>query len=167
LINTINKFFKTQRTQLVDKLYLDDSNKNIKISTINFKTEDEMIETFETLSYSNSLYTISTSFIQLQLDTKFLSSPDKLEKIEEKLNLQLVKLKEKITFEPIKLIKKGSEIYQKMVEGNMPPYTLIDNFEISKVKNNYYVQFNFTPWYKQTVIFPTSKSARQELTFRH
>ena len=167
LINIINNFFKTQRTQLVDKLYLDDSNKNIKIATMDFKTEDEMFETFETLNYSNSLCTISTSFIQLQLDTKFLSSPDKLEKIEEKLNLQLVKLKEKIVFEPIKLLKKDSEMYQKMVEWNMKPYTLIDNFEISKGKNNYYVQFNFTPWYKQTVIFPTSKTARQELTSRH
>ena len=166
LITILNSFFKDQRNQLVDKLYQDDTKKNIKISTLNFKTEEEMIWKFKNLWYSNGLYTISTSFIQLQLDTKYLSSPDKLEKIEEKLNLQLVKLKEQICFEPIKNLKEWTKDFRVMMEW-WKPYTLIDSFEISKWKNSYFVQLNFTPWYKQTVIFPTSKSARQELTFRH
>lgn len=165
LIKSLNEFFKLQREQLLDKINLDDKKKNIKVETLKFQTEQEMLNEFKTLEYSNKLYNITKSFIRLKLDTSSLSTPDKLESIEEKLNLQLIDLKKKITFTPLKPYREDTDEYIKMLqEHDRIPYTLIDNFEIIRDKTTFYLQINYTGDYKKTVIFPQAKTIKQILT---
>lgn len=172
IIKHLNGFFRNQRTDLLDKLYLEDKNKNIICSTINYQKEEELKEIFNRTNYSNSIFEISDSFLKIKLDTNYLNWPDKLLKLEEKMDLQLNELKNSIFFEPIKPFDISNEEklkkYNKMKElTDWNEYTLIDNFEIIKTKTWFYLQLNFTSWYKETVVFPNSKTARQILTEKY
>lgn len=164
LIRETNKLFIDQRDKLLDKMNLDEKRKNVKIDTPIFKTEEEMLEEFNRLTYSNSYYMITKSFIRLKLNTAYLSSPEALEKMEDKLNLQLVKLQKQITYVPVKPYKEDSDDYKKMINEYEAAYTLIDNFQIIRDKTTFYIQMNYTPNYKKNVVFPQSKTIRQILT---
>lgn len=165
LIRGLNEFFSIQRDQLLDKVNLDDLKKNIKVETLKFQTEQEMLQEFSTLEYSNPFYSITKSFIRLKLDTSYLGSPEKIEWIEEKLNLQLTNLKKKVVFIPLKPYKEESDDYIKMLQDHdKVPYTLIDNFEIVRDKSTFYLQINYTWDYKKTVVFPQSKTIKEILS---
>jgi len=82
--------------------------------------------------------------------------------MEEKLELKLIKLKESIKFYPKELLDESSGVYQEMIKEGKP-YQLIDNFEIAKEKNIFYLRINFNRFYKQLVIFPSSKTILQVL----
>ena len=165
LIREVNSFLDVQRDKLIDKVNLDEKRKNIKVLTPNYKTEEEMLEKFKSLDYSNEYYQITKSFIRLKLNTSYLANPKNLLEIEDKLNLQLTKIKKSIKFLPVKPFKEGSDDYNKMLkEYEDIPYTLIDNFQVIWEKSNFYLQMNYTGNYKKTVIFPQSKTIRQILT---
>jgi len=87
---------------LLDKTHLEDKNKNIQIQSVSYQTEEEFKEFFARTKYSNLIFEISDSFMKIKLDTSFLSAPEKLFKMEDKIELQLNDLKNLIFFEPIK-----------------------------------------------------------------
>lgn len=167
LIRDLNKFFKLNRDSLLDKINLDDWRKNITVDSPKYQTETQMLEEFKTLWYSNQYYASTKSFIRLRLNTAYLSSPDKLEALEDKMNLQLIDLKKRVTYTPVVPFEEWSDDYIKMLKDYEVPYTLIENFQIIRAKANFYLQINYTPTYKKTVVFPQSKTIRQQLTEKY
>ena len=162
VIKEVNLFFKFHRTELLDKESLANESKNIEIGTLEYSTKEELREALNNMNFSNKYINITKSYIDFKLNTESLSTWDKLYKMEEKLELKLIKLKESIKFYPKELLDESSGVYQEMIKEGKP-YQLIDNFEIAKEKNIFYLRINFNRFYKQLVIFPSSKTILQVL----
>lgn len=170
LISHINSTLSLEKDKLVNKDVVKAWNQADNIVQVDYpiiNSQDDIEELIdkEDFGFSNPYIVINNSYVAFKLKTTYLSNPKRLQEIGEQiLPTQKSDAIKQVPFRPLSMLEPGTDEYTDMIEwwrmsnGKITKYTLFSNIGIDKIKNDWYVIFTYTKWYKNLVTFKRLKA---------